>query len=251
MDSSATAPAPAPAPVQISQPARIVNAFVAPSKAFRGLERNASWWMAWLLMSIVSLAFVWVVDTRIGMDEIARIEMAKNSRQAAQMEKMSPEQRQKATQLGGTIARVTSYAVPVSILIVSLIIAAILMATFNFGFGAEVPFKVALAIVFYGCLPNLIASLLAIASLVLGANPEGFNIRNPIASNPAYFMDASAHKFLYGLVSAVDIFSLWCVVLLGIGFSCQSKVKRSTAILTIFSWFLLYKVGSAAIAALS
>ncbi len=246
---SATAPA-LSAP-EMSQPHRIVNAFVAPSKAFHGLERNASWWMAWLLISIVSLAFVWVIDTKIGMDEIARIEMAKNSRQAEQMEKMSPEQRQKALQLSATITRVVTYAVPVTILIVSLIIAAILMATFNFGFGAEVPFKVALAIVFYGTLPNLISSVLATASVALGANPEGFNIRNPIASNPAYFMDANAHKFLSGLVSAVDIFSLWCVVLLGIGFACQSKVKRSTAILTIFSWFLLYKLGAAALAALS
>ncbi len=78
--------------------------------------------------------------------------------------------------------------------------------------------------------------------MIAGLNPEGFNVRNPVASNPAYFMDPTQHKFLYGLMSGFDIFSLWSVVLIGIGFAVNGKVKKSTAIGIVLGWFIAYKV---------
>jgi len=72
-----------------------------------------------------------------------------------------------------------------------------------------------------------------------------------MATNPAYFMDPASNKFLYGMVSALDVISIWTIVLLGIGFACTSKVKRSTAIIVVTVWYLLWKVGSAGLASLS
>src|SRR5579862_9748343 len=45
----------------LSESARIVDIFIAPSKTFTDLHRNASWWAPWLLISISSLAFVFVM----------------------------------------------------------------------------------------------------------------------------------------------------------------------------------------------
>ena len=81
-------------------------------------------------------------------------------------------------------------------------------------------------------------------------DPEGFNVRNPVATNPAYFMNPLEHKFLYGLLTAVDVFSIWVIVLLGIGYSSVSKLKRSTAILIVAACFLVYKLASSALSAL-
>jgi hypothetical protein len=36
---------------------------------------------------------------------------------------------------------------------------------------------------------------------------------------------------------------------LGIGFSCNSKVKRSTAIIVVACWYVFWKLGAAALAA--
>ncbi|HZW81151.1 MAG TPA: hypothetical protein VFF50_11830 [Candidatus Deferrimicrobiaceae bacterium] len=52
----------------LSEGARIVNTFIAPSKTFGDLRRNASWWGPWLLISIVSLLFVYSMDRQIGFD---------------------------------------------------------------------------------------------------------------------------------------------------------------------------------------
>jgi len=45
------------------------------------------------------------------------------------------------------------------------------------------------------------------------------------------------------------VISIWSIVLMGIGFSCTSKVKRSTAITIVAVWFLIYKLIGASVAA--
>jgi len=117
--------------------------------------------------------------------------------------------------------------------------------------GATVAFKTAYAIVFYAALPGVIGSLLGAIAMFAGVNPEGFNVNNPVATNPAYFMDPTTSKFLYGMASALDVISIWTIVLLGIGFSTNSKVKRSTAIIIVAAWYLFWKLGAAALAARS
>jgi len=70
-----------------------------------------------------------------------------------------------------------------------------------------------------------------------------------VASNPAYFMDPTQSKLLYAMASALDVFVIWSIVLMGIGFAC-SKVKRSTAIFIVAGWYVLYKLAGAALASL-
>jgi hypothetical protein len=64
-------------------------------------------------------------------------------------------------------------------------------------------------------------------------------------------MDPTANKFLYVMASALDVIVIWTIVLLGIGFSANSKVKRTTAIVIVAAWYLFWKLGVAALAARS
>lgn len=231
----------------LSEGARIVDTFIAPSKTFTDLRRNASWWAPWLLISIFSLAFVFVMNKQIGFEQISKNAIAQSSR-AEQFEKLPPEQQAKQIQVSATVARFISYSLPVLNLIIFVIIAAVLMATFNFGAGASVPFKTSLAIVIYGSLPGIIGAVLGIISMFAGVDPAGFNPKNPVATNPAYFMDPMGNKFLYGMASALDVFTIWTIVLIGIGFASNSRVKRSTAIAIVAAWYLLYKLVTVGIA---
>jgi hypothetical protein len=244
-----TVSVPAPQP-PLTEPARLINTLVAPGKTFADIRRNQSWWVPWLLLSIVSLGFVFVMGQKIGFDQIMRNELAKNPSRAEQFEKLSPEQRARQLEVGAKVTAGFSYASPVFHLLGGVVIAAVFLAIFNFGAGAEIKFKQSLAVVMYGLLPFVISTLLAIVSLVVGVDPEGFNVRNPVASNPAYFMNPLEHKFLYGVLTAVDVFSLWVVVLLGIGYSSVSKLKSSTTIAIVLATFVAYKLVTAAISAI-
>jgi hypothetical protein len=53
-----------------------------------------------------------------------------------------------------------------------LFLANVAAVSFNFGAGAEIPYKVSLTVVFYASLPLILRTLLAALSLVAGMNPE-------------------------------------------------------------------------------
>jgi hypothetical protein len=246
--SSPTVTAPAPETPPLSQAARIVNTFIAPSKTFTDIRRSASWWAPWLLISIFSLAFIYTMGRQITFEQISHNQIAHSAR-ADRFDKLPPEQQERQIRISSAFIRYIGYATPFIALFFYVIMAAILLATFRLGAGADVSFAKSFAIVVYGNLPWVFHATLGIISLFAGVDPEGFNINNPVASNPAYFMDPMGNKFLYGMASALDVFVIWSIVLMGIGFACNSKVKRSKAILMIAVLYLLWKLATSGLAA--
>jgi hypothetical protein len=245
-----SAPVPDAVLAPLSEGARIINTFIAPSKTFTDLRRNASWWGPWLLISICALIFVYSMDRQIGFEQINKNEIAHSSR-ADQFDKLPPDQQQSQLKIGNAFIRYLSYGIPVMILLYLAVVAVVLWATFKFATGADISFKTAYAIIFYAGLPGIIGSILGAISMFAGVDPEGFNVNNPVATNPAYFMDRAGNKFLYGMASSLDVLVIWSIVLMGIGFSCNSKVKRSTAIAVVAGWYLFWKLAMAALAARS
>ena len=249
-----TAPvvSPEPAAGPMPESARIINTFFAPSKTFTDLRRNSSWWVPYLLISVVSLVFIYTIDREVGFEQVSKNEIAKSSR-AEQFEKLPPDQKANQMRISTTITRAFSYGTPVVALIAFLVMAAVLMGTFNLGMGASVRFMTAMAIVIYGSLPSILAAILGIISLVAGGatgslDRDGFNIRNAVATNPAYFMDPTSNRFVYIMASALDVFIIWNIILMGIGFACNSKVKRGTAIGVVAVWYFVFKLMVAALA---
>ncbi len=239
---------PAPEPAPLSEGARLVNTFIAPSKTFTDLRRNASWWGPWLLISIFALIFVYAMDRQIGFDQINKNEIAHSPARSEQFDKLSPDQQAKQLRVADAFVRYLSYGIPVTVPIFLAITSTVLWVTFRFAAGADVPFKTAYAIIFYASLPGIIGSILGAVSMFAGVDPEGFNVNNPVATNPAYFMDRAGNKFLYIMASGLDVLVIWSIVLMGIGFACNSKVKRSTAIGLVAGWYVIWKLATAALA---
>ncbi|MGZ4855312.1 MAG: YIP1 family protein [Candidatus Angelobacter sp.] len=261
--SSPTGPTPPPppmysAPVQptapeqtgpgLSEPQRLINTFFAPQKTFTDIRRNASWWVPLLLISVFSISFFVMVDKKVGFEQVARSMLA-NNKAIQQLDPAQQEQAYGRTAIG---LKVGEFAAPIFILIYVLVVAAVLMATFNFIMDAQVPFSMSIAIVMYGWLPGIVSSILAMFGLAFG-NPEGFRIDNPVGTNPAYFLDpTTTSRFLYVMLSSLDLIALWMIVLIGMGFALNAKKKISmgSAIGSVAIWYFLYKLGSAAFAAM-
>jgi hypothetical protein len=239
-----------PAPPALSEPQRIINTYFAPTKTFEDIRRNPSWWVPWLLISLLAIAFWVMVGKNVGYEKIARDTIA----QSARMQQLPPDVQAQQVK-GMTIGfKYFGYATPIFLLVYGLIMAAILMVVFNFTMEAQVPFKQSLSIVMYAwALPAVLSTIVSMIAVWKG-DPDNFYLQNPSATNPAYFMDpASTSKFLYTFLMAFDVFSIWSVILMGIGFAANSnrrKVKTSTAIVTIAVLFLLLKLGAAGFAAM-
>ena len=244
------APSPTPETTPLSEGARIVNTFIAPSKTFTDLRRSAMWWAPWLLISVFSVAFIFTIGKQVGFEQISKNQI-EHSKRAEQFDKLPADQQAQQLQLSVKIFQIFAYGSPALILFLTLISTVALWATFKVGFSAETTFSQAYAIGMYAGLPGIIGAILGIISLFAGVNPEGFDINNPVGTNLAYYLDAeTTGKFVRGMASSLDILIIWTIVLIGIGFASTSKVKRSTAIAVVAVWYLVYKLISSGLATL-
>jgi hypothetical protein len=242
-------PTPIPESAPLSEGARIIDTFIAPSKTFTDLRRNASWWAPFLLFVLVSTVFVYTAGQKIGFRKIMENQMQAQPKAQERLEQMPAEQREQQMEKGAKFTGFIAYAFPVITLIIWLVIALLLFATFKVAAGADVSFKVSLAIVVYSALPLILKSLLALVSVFAGMNPESFSFQNPVATNPGYFMNPANGVFLYSVATNVDIFAIWTLVLTAIGFTCVSKVKRGTSFAIVFGWWIVSTLGFAALGA--
>lgn len=231
-------------PPPLSQGARIVNTFIAPSKTFADLRRSAQWWLPFLLMTFAFWGLVYVSEQKIGVQKMMENDMRARPKAEAQYEKASAEQRQQQVKLTGIIYYV---AFPVITLLIWLIMSGLQFGTFKFGANADISYSQALAVVAFAALPLVLKHLLAIVSVLAGASADGFTLNNPVASNPGYFMNVTDGPFWYFIASQIDIFVFWTLALTAIGFATTGRVKMGTSFAIVIGWWVVILLTFAAI----
>jgi hypothetical protein len=236
-------PAAQPAQAGLSEGARLINTFIAPRKTFEDLQLKSPWWVPMIITTIFGVLFSVIAVQKIDMVRFTRQQIEQSKLAQRQMEQLSPDQQERAIQQRAAITKVFFYIAPVFGPILGLLLTLILWGVFNFGFAAEIPFGRALAIVFYSYLPRIIVAILLGVSLLMAADPNTIDIaNNPMPTNPAFFMDPQGNKFIYGLLSGIDIIALWITALLGLGFSAASPNRKLTPQTTITTMFVLYGI---------
>jgi len=174
-------------------------------------------------------------------------QLAMQPKQAARLDQLSPPARAAQMETIVKFNKVFSYGSPVIVLVFLVIVAAVLLGTFNFGTGAELTYNQCIAVCMYASLTSVIKDVLGIVALLVGAGDD-FTLQNPVASNLSGLIDPSSH-FLYSAAMYADAFSIWTIALAGIGFSCLTKVKRGTCLAIVFGWWVLFILVMAGVAA--
>ncbi len=234
----------------LSQVERVVDTFVAPTKTFTDIRRNASWWLPFLLGIIVSLVFVVSINRQIGFEEVAQANINRSAQAQERMSSLTDAQRQQSMHVIATSTKVVSYAYPAIALIFALIAAGILTMSFNFGLGAKADYKQYLAIWFYAGLPFLIKFLLAAISIFAGVSAEHFDINNPVGTNVGWYLTSDSPLWVRTLLSSADIFTVWVVLLLILGCTTVARVKRGSAAIVVIGWWVLIVLGGTIMAAI-
>src|SRR5258708_23757502 len=86
-------PAGVPASAPLSEAQRILCVFSAPSKTFTDIRRKASWFAPFVLLAIVSYAFVATVATKVGWEQVNDNQLRMRPKQMAQLENRPPAER--------------------------------------------------------------------------------------------------------------------------------------------------------------
>jgi hypothetical protein len=259
---------PTPQPIAAPQPApeisgapglselqRLVNVFIAPSKTFADLKRKASsWWVPFLLLTLAGTAYLITIDKKIGFDAFVQARMAHASAfMQRALDQMPPEQKQEVINRQIQGARRGIYFGALFYLIYGLLAAALLTPTFNFLLDAGVKFKHAFAVVFYGALPRILWLGLGVVTIYAGVNAEGFDQENPVATNPGAFLGVySDHPYLYRFLTTFDIFFIWIVIVIGLGFVqvASRKISKGSAIAVVAGWYVVMMLCRTALAAI-
>ncbi|MBZ5501261.1 MAG: YIP1 family protein [Acidobacteriia bacterium] len=248
---ASTANPPAEAPESGNSISRIFGAIFSPRPTFASIARRPTWLVPLLLLTVVSTGAVATLGHTMGWRALLEQQIQKNPSAQRRIEQLTPEQRQQMVEQQMKIIPITVYVggiVGSAITLVTL--AAVFLGVFNLVSGVPMGFKTSLSIVAYAYTPRLIYGLLAIPILFL-KDPSTVDPQNMVASNPAVFLADGAAGWLATLLGSLDLFSIWVVLLLSVGYSAVNPKKLSfgKAFGVIFGVWLVYVLVRVGIAA--
>lgn len=238
---STTASLPAPeARAAVSPFGRIVGVFFSPKATFEDIVRKPSWILPVALLTLFSLAVSFAINQRINWTEFISQQMEKNP-SAAQL---SPEQKQQRAEAGAKFSPPFTYAIGLfGPIIATLIVALVMWGAYNLLGSANTNFPTAFGITAHAFLTGIVSSVLLI--LILYLKPYGtVDLDNPVATNVAAFLPEDSAKWLVALCKSLDVFSIWTLLLLAIGFAATNpkKLKGSKAFSIAFTVWAAYVV---------
>jgi hypothetical protein len=224
---------PTPNPFQ-----RIIGVLFSPDATFASIARRPDWVVPLVLLLLVSLAAGIIIAPHVDFGSAAREAMEQNKN-------ASPEQIDKAVRISSSIGKVFTYISPVLSLIGLLVIAGVVLLAFRI-FGGEGDFKQAFSVTCYASIPTIIKSVVTLIIIVAkGGIIPAQALATIVRSNPGFLVDYKTNPVLFALLSSFDIFSVWFLALMIIGFAYVarvSKVKSAVTIISLWVVVLLFKL---------
>jgi hypothetical protein len=232
----------------LSEPERLVDTFLAPSKTFNDIRRNASWWAPFLLLLLFSAGLGYTVQKQVGFERAFTNNLHDSPMREDQINNLPTAQKAASIAGGAKSAAVFTYGFPVALALGFLLYSLLLWAIFKFGLGASTTFGQVYAVSWYAALPYLLTTLLTIVTLWFGGNAESYDYANPVGTNLAYFLP-DASPAVKALLGALDIVKLWSLALQVIGMAIIAKKSIAQSAVVVVGWFVFVVAIATGIAA--
>jgi len=209
----------------MSEVSRLSGVFFEPGKTFADIAERPRWIVPLIIGILFSAGYLYAFSSHVGWEPYLHRIMDNN----AQVQRLPPEQQQRAFDMQSRIIPIASMVtVVVGAPVILLLWAAIALGIAKGLLGAPIRFKQAFASLCYAGLPRVIYAVLATIVMFLTKDPESFDVRNGFFSNPGAFMDPlTSSKFLYTLASALDVFTIWVMLLAAMGLKAAGGKRIS------------------------
>jgi hypothetical protein len=231
-----------------SEVSRLTGVFFEPSKAFADIVARPRWFAPLLLI----ILFAFGVSIAYSQKGVWAAFSQQQAAQAPDFQKAPPEQQQARLEMSAKIGTVIGYVFPIFIPVGLLIVALVEWGIVSGILSVKIRFGQMWAIVCYAGLPGLIRSILAVVVAQI-KNAADINVQNPLMFNPAAYMDPqTSSKFLYTLLSFIDLFNIWVALLIAVGIKAAAGKKFSfgSAFFAVFGPWSLWILVSSALAGL-
>lgn len=228
---------------------RLVGVYFSPGATFADIVRKPDFIVPLIVSILATVAVVETMLAKIGAERIVRQSLEQSGRAST----MTPEQMQQALEQGVKFTGIIMHATGLlAAPIVLLVVAGLGLLIMNALFGSQLKFSTAFSVTCYANLVSVLGAVIA-EVMVLLADPETFNAQNPMPTNPGFFLNPrETSKPLLTVLSSLDLFTLWFMILLGIGFSCAAnrKVKPTTVFLCFLGMWAVWVLGKTGLAML-
>lgn len=244
----------APVPVAPAAPSkpnpfqRIAGVFIAPAKTFVEIVRQPNILVPLLLIIAIGYGSTillmpkmnWKAITDMQMEQIRKKNPNVSDADLARMEKFTI-----------AFAKVGSWVSPLIAAAIYLIIAGVMLLAFRM-MGGEGDYQQALSVTLHAWFPLVLWGIIAAIVGMARGSVDPTQMQTIVASNPGILVSMKDHPVLFSLLASFDIFTIWTVVLMIIGFAAMSRFSRAkSAAIVLALWFALIvvKVGFAALGA--
>jgi hypothetical protein len=204
---------------------RITGVFFSPGTTFADIVKRPSWLAPMILLTVIWLGLCATLVKRADWIEVTKQQIESNKFAARSIESLSADAKEQAYEQGAQRSKISQYVRGV----IGWPILILFSAALNFGFyklitGIRTNFATAFAISAFAHLPMGIRELLAIPVTLL-KDPQSIDPQNFLASNPATFLGSGAPVWQMILFGSLDLFSIWAIILVAIGFSAADPKK--------------------------
>ena len=222
---------------------RLVSVLISPSQAFASIRERPSW-----LVALVVILIIGIIGTALINPKIDYAEMIEDSMEAQGRE--VPEDQMEGIidfyEKFGPVMSIAGSFIPI---IGYLLIAVLFLVVLKL-FGGDLTFGQSFSTTVHAMLPQAVKGLLSIPVIFGKADFSYLDVRSGsiLKSNLGAFAPEDTSQLLLSLLSSVDVFTIWSVALLVIGYAIVGKVSKGTAAVAgIGLWILwiLIKLGLA------
>ena len=241
-----TQPAPAPATKNAFQ--RIAGVFFAPVETFADIARKPD-----ILVPLLVILVVSYVGTFLSMPHLDWDAMV--AQQAEMVKKQNPNVSDAdLAQMGKfttAMAKVMSFIGPLLVIIGYLIIALVVWGACRM-MGGEGNFKQAFSATLYAHFPRVVLGIVSAIVIMSRGMVDPSTLATVVKSSPAFLVDMKEQPVLFSLLASFELFQIWTIVLLILGFAALTRLSRAkTAAIIISLWVILLvvKLGFAALGA--
>ena len=216
---------PAPEPqAAISPFGRLFGVLFSPGKTFEDIVRKPTWVSPTVVLVVFSLIASAILVQRVDWREVVSQQIEKSS----QSGQLSADQKEQRVEMGAKIAPIVGYVggliFPGCIL---LLTALVMWGAYSILAGVNTGFKTAFSIAAHSFMTALVSTPVFILTILLKPR-DAIDIENPVATNVAAFLPGEVPKWLFTLGKQIDIFTIWTLILLGVGFAAVNRKKLST-----------------------
>lgn len=244
-------------PARLGPFARLTGTLLSPGETFADVNRKPTWIAPMIIAIATVLASTFFFQWRVNpdWDSIMREQIKK--RMASSNQSLTEEQMQQQIGFGKSIAKFSPLIAAVFTPIIYVVLAGIFALGLMF-IQAKTTFKKILSVVAWSsAATGIVATVVTIASLMV-RDEESLRSIDPtqgagiIPSNIAAFLPSETSAVIKTVAGSLDIFTIWFLILLTIGFAAiagSRKIttgKTATVVFGFWAVYVLLKVGWAA-----